>query len=195
MKLKIFFCQFPNPWTLRVSGMGGYNSKCEKKSKSLHSNVEDLRLGHGGGGPGSNWKPISNAGFRDHTGPLFAQLKILPLDQILKLNAIKFMHSFPHNLLSISFNQMWISNSMEERWSNRTYWVPAQQCLLSTCVVFWSLRLQCVAESSIRLERVPDYYEVYFVSEPCKELATKGRLCFDYSELMCACYILYWLNQ
>jgi hypothetical protein len=36
MKLKIFFCQFPNPWDLRVSGMGGYTSKCEKKSKSLH---------------------------------------------------------------------------------------------------------------------------------------------------------------
>ncbi len=31
-----FFCQFPNPWTLRVSGMGGYTSKCEKESKSLH---------------------------------------------------------------------------------------------------------------------------------------------------------------
>ena len=30
MKLKFFFCQFPNPWTLRVSGMGGYTSKCEK---------------------------------------------------------------------------------------------------------------------------------------------------------------------
>jgi hypothetical protein len=25
-----FFCQFPNPWTLRVSGMGCYTSKCEK---------------------------------------------------------------------------------------------------------------------------------------------------------------------
>ncbi len=36
MKLKIFFCQFPNPWALRVSGMGCYTSKCEKKSKSLH---------------------------------------------------------------------------------------------------------------------------------------------------------------
>jgi hypothetical protein len=39
MKLKKKFCQFPNPWTLRVSGMGGYPSKCEKKSKSLHPNV------------------------------------------------------------------------------------------------------------------------------------------------------------
>jgi hypothetical protein len=36
MKLKNFFCQFPNPWTLRVSGMGGYTSNCEKKAKSLH---------------------------------------------------------------------------------------------------------------------------------------------------------------
>ncbi len=38
MKLKNFFSQFPNPWALRVSGMGGYTSKCEKKSKSLHPN-------------------------------------------------------------------------------------------------------------------------------------------------------------
>jgi hypothetical protein len=30
MKLKNLFCQFPNPWALRVSGMGGYTSKCEK---------------------------------------------------------------------------------------------------------------------------------------------------------------------
>jgi hypothetical protein len=28
--LKNFFCQFPNPWALRVSGMGCYTSKCEK---------------------------------------------------------------------------------------------------------------------------------------------------------------------
>jgi len=33
MKLKKFFCQFPNPWTLWVSGMGGYTSKCEKSQK------------------------------------------------------------------------------------------------------------------------------------------------------------------
>jgi hypothetical protein len=30
MKLKKFFCHFLNPWTLRVSGMGCYTSKCEK---------------------------------------------------------------------------------------------------------------------------------------------------------------------
>jgi hypothetical protein len=37
-EVKKFFGHFPNPWTLRVSGMGCYTSKCEKKSKSLHPN-------------------------------------------------------------------------------------------------------------------------------------------------------------
>jgi hypothetical protein len=41
---KNFFCQFPNPWALRVSGMGGYTSKCEKMSKSLHPNEETVYL-------------------------------------------------------------------------------------------------------------------------------------------------------
>ncbi len=45
MRLKIFFCQFLNPWVLRVSGMGGYTSKCEKKSKSLHPIIYRLLLG------------------------------------------------------------------------------------------------------------------------------------------------------
>jgi hypothetical protein len=46
-EVEIFFCQFPNPWTLRVSGMGGYTSKCGKKSKSLHPIIH---TGKGGGG-------------------------------------------------------------------------------------------------------------------------------------------------
>jgi hypothetical protein len=29
-EVEIFFCQFPNPWTLRVSGMSCNTSKCEK---------------------------------------------------------------------------------------------------------------------------------------------------------------------
>ncbi len=35
-EIENFFCQFQNPWALRVSGMSGYTSKCEKMSKSLH---------------------------------------------------------------------------------------------------------------------------------------------------------------
>jgi hypothetical protein len=38
-EVKNFVCQFPNPWALRVSGMGCYTSKCENKSKSLHPTV------------------------------------------------------------------------------------------------------------------------------------------------------------
>jgi hypothetical protein len=35
-EVKFFFCQFPNPSALRVTGMGCYTSKYEKKLKSLH---------------------------------------------------------------------------------------------------------------------------------------------------------------
>ncbi len=38
-EIENFFCQFPNPWSLRVSGMVCYTSKCEKKSKSLHPSI------------------------------------------------------------------------------------------------------------------------------------------------------------
>jgi len=39
---------------------------------------------------------ICNAGYREHTAPLFAQLKILPLDQLIQFNILKFVHSFTH---------------------------------------------------------------------------------------------------
>ena len=42
MKLKIFFCHFPSPWVLRMSGMGCYGQKCEKMPKSLHLNVQPI---------------------------------------------------------------------------------------------------------------------------------------------------------
>jgi hypothetical protein len=43
-EVKTFFCQFPNPWALRVSGMGFYTSKCENKSKSLHPNMHAYKI-------------------------------------------------------------------------------------------------------------------------------------------------------
>jgi hypothetical protein len=42
MKLKIFFCHFLNPWALRVSGMGGYTSKCEKSQN--HCTLMAMRM-------------------------------------------------------------------------------------------------------------------------------------------------------
>ncbi len=60
---------------------------------------------------------ICNAGYRDHTAPLFTQLRILPIDKLIKYNALKFMHSFARNLLPISFARMWTTNS--ERFPDR----------------------------------------------------------------------------
>jgi hypothetical protein len=37
---------------------------------------------------------ICNATFRAHTAPLFKELKILPLDQLIEYSRIKFMHNF-----------------------------------------------------------------------------------------------------
>jgi hypothetical protein len=53
---------------------------------------------------------ITNSGYRDHTSPLCAQLKILSLDQLFKYNALKFMHCYHHNALPIAFHQMWLLN-------------------------------------------------------------------------------------
>jgi hypothetical protein len=53
---------------------------------------------------------ISNAPFRAHTAPLFKELKILPLDQLIEYSRIKFMHSFHFKKLPPSFNEMWKTN-------------------------------------------------------------------------------------
>jgi hypothetical protein len=53
---------------------------------------------------------ICNAPFRAHTAPLFKELKILPLDQLIEYSRIKFMHNFHFKKLPPSFNQMWLSN-------------------------------------------------------------------------------------
>jgi hypothetical protein len=60
---------------------------------------------------------ICNSGYRDHTAPLFARLNILSFDKLIKLSILKFMHSFTHNLLPLSFERMWIFN--RERFHNR----------------------------------------------------------------------------
>jgi hypothetical protein len=53
---------------------------------------------------------ICNSGYRDHTAPLFAKQNILPFDKLIQLSTLKFMHSFIHNQLPLSFHGMWIFN-------------------------------------------------------------------------------------
>jgi hypothetical protein len=53
---------------------------------------------------------MSNVGYRDHTSPLFVNHKILPLEKLIKMSNLKFMHCFVDNRLPFSFNEMWITN-------------------------------------------------------------------------------------
>ena len=53
---------------------------------------------------------VCNAPYRAHTAPLFKQLCILPIDDLMKYSALKFMHNFVHHKLPFSFNETWITN-------------------------------------------------------------------------------------
>jgi len=53
---------------------------------------------------------ITNSGYRDHTEPLFAKLKIMNLGMMLKHAALKFMHNYVNRKLPISFANTWITN-------------------------------------------------------------------------------------
>ena len=53
---------------------------------------------------------ICNAGYRDHTKPLFKSQKILPLDEMIKFAKLKFMHNYTHRKLPLSFHETWTSN-------------------------------------------------------------------------------------
>ena len=55
-------------------------------------------------------RTICNANYRAHTAPLFKELKILPLDDLITYSRIKFMHSFYFNKLPMSFSEMWQTN-------------------------------------------------------------------------------------
>jgi hypothetical protein len=53
---------------------------------------------------------VSNAGYRDHTAPLFAKHKILPVNELIYLCKAKFMHSYMFGRLPPSFYEMWQTN-------------------------------------------------------------------------------------
>ena len=73
-------------------------------------------------------RTISRANYRDHTGPLFRQHKILPLHKMIEYYNVKFMHSYFHKKLPLSFAEIWQTNN--ERTPNRNlrngndYYVP-----------------------------------------------------------------------
>ena len=84
---------------------------------------------------------ICNAGYRDHTVPLFKSLKILPFDELVKFSILEFMHSFTHNLLPLSFHRMWSFNRDRFpdrllRNANQLYIVPHNYATLKRLPLF-----------------------------------------------------------
>jgi hypothetical protein len=52
---------------------------------------------------------VCHAKYLDHTNPLFKRLGILPLNDLIKYSALKFMHKFKHNSIPFSFNEVWLT--------------------------------------------------------------------------------------
>ncbi len=55
-------------------------------------------------------RTISNAGYRDHMAPLFAQHKFLPVNELIQYSKIKFMHNYICGNLPPSFFDLWQTN-------------------------------------------------------------------------------------
>jgi hypothetical protein len=53
---------------------------------------------------------ISHAGYYDHTGPLFVQHQILPLNELILYSRMKFMHNYMFGNVPPSFFDMWLTN-------------------------------------------------------------------------------------
>ena len=53
---------------------------------------------------------VSNSGYREHTTPLFKQLKILPINELIKFNCCKFMFDYKCNKTPEIFNNTWQYN-------------------------------------------------------------------------------------
>ena len=76
-------------------------------------------------------RTISNSGYRDHTAPLFKQLNILPLDQLIHFCKIKFMHSYIFDKVPQSFMGLWPTNRqrnpIRELRNTEDLYVPAHR--------------------------------------------------------------------
>ena len=55
-------------------------------------------------------RTICRANYRDHTAPLFRNLNILPIEKLVTFYRVKFMHSYVHRNLPLSFSEIWTTN-------------------------------------------------------------------------------------
>ena len=56
---------------------------------------------------------VHGSKYNSHTEPLFKELKILPLESLIKFFSLQFMQHYIQGFLPVSFNNIWLTN--EER--------------------------------------------------------------------------------
>lgn len=61
---------------------------------------------------------ICNASYNAHTEPLFKKEEILPLPDLVTFFKIQFIQRFTHNFLPVSFDEIWIKNSVRNLGEN-----------------------------------------------------------------------------
>ena len=74
---------------------------------------------------------INNAKYREHTGPLFKELRILPLTKMIELAKLKFMHKYVQDKLPLSFAETWVTNRQRNVQTNLrnadAFFIPPHQ--------------------------------------------------------------------
>ena len=55
---------------------------------------------------------ISGSKYNAHTEPLFKNLQILPLPDLISFSKLQFMQRFSQKMLPISFNDIWVKNNV-----------------------------------------------------------------------------------
>ena len=92
---------------------------------------------------------INKTGYREHTDPLFAELKVLKFIDLYNLNLGKFMFRYKSGLLPSSFNDLFIlcssvhtygtrSASKGDFYTNYNRTSLSKNSLVSRCILFWN---------------------------------------------------------
>jgi hypothetical protein len=64
---------------------------------------------------------INGAPYNSHTEPLFKNNSILPVDLLVKYFKLLFMYDYCHNLLPLSFKNLWPTNAERRNQENPAY--------------------------------------------------------------------------
>ena len=75
---------------------------------------------------------INGSAYNSHTEPIFKNLNILPLPDLIEFTKLQFMHRFTQKYLPVSFNNTWVRNSIRNIGENEILLRNANQLKLNT---------------------------------------------------------------